>query len=86
MFTRRSVSYAEARDLFAHPIVPCYDDDFEGYEVGVVSRNGDIHESGAFWMDHGVEVETGLHCLSATLTLKGEAVSETPRMSGHYHS
>ena len=48
VFTRRSVSYAEARELFAHPIVPCYDDDFAGYEVGVVSRNGDIHESGAF--------------------------------------
>lgn len=48
VFTSRTVSFSEARELFGHPIVPCERDDFQRYQAGIVSRNGDIHADGAF--------------------------------------
>ena len=48
VFTSVSVSYAEAKETFAHPIVPCASSGFTGYRVGIVSKNGDIHADGAF--------------------------------------
>ena len=77
VFTGRSVSYAEARELFAHPIVPCYDDDFEGYEVGVVSRNGDIHESGAFCLSVGYAFADGTIRLQDQDRLTGSSSAST---------
>lgn len=48
VFTKRSVGYEEAKAAFAHPIVPCYDGNFTGYQVGIVSRNGDVNADGSF--------------------------------------
>ena len=71
VFTRRTVSFAEARELFGHPIVPCERDDFQRYQAGIVSRNGDIHADGAF-------------CLSVTYEFADGAVTLTDwdRMNG----
>lgn len=35
------VSYQEAKDLFAHPIVECFDSNFINYEIIMVSQKGD---------------------------------------------
>ena len=71
VFTNVSVGYSEAQETFGHPIAPCYDGSFIGYEVGVVSRNGDIHAEGAY-------------CLSVTYEFTDGSVSVTDqdRMSG----
>ena len=51
VYTKLDVSYSEARAKFAHPIVPFSGDGFTGYQVGVVSRNGDVSADGAFCLD-----------------------------------
>ncbi|MBQ6065668.1 MAG: hypothetical protein IJK89_02500 [Clostridia bacterium] len=48
VYSSVNVSYTEAKEIFGHPIVSCSSSSFIGYQVGVVSRNGNIHESGAF--------------------------------------
>lgn len=48
VYSSVNVSYKEAKEIFGHPIVSCASGSFIGYQVGVVSRNGNIHESGAF--------------------------------------
>ena len=45
VFQTLDVGYEEAKERFAHPIVPCYGSGFTGYQVGVVSRNGDADGS-----------------------------------------
>ena len=47
-FTISDVGYAEAKERFGHPIVPCAYDSFSGYRVGIVSRYGNVNEEGAF--------------------------------------
>ena len=59
VFTRRTVSFAEARELFGHPIVPCERDDFLRYQAGIVSRNGDTHADGAFCLSVTYEFADG---------------------------
>ena len=75
VFTRRSVSYAEARELFAHPIVPCYDADFAGYQVGIVSRNGDVNAEGAFCLSVDYEFVNGTIHLQDQDRLTGSSAS-----------
>ena len=48
VYSSVNVSYTEAKEIFGHPIVSCSSSSFIGYQVGVVSRNGNIHESDAF--------------------------------------
>ena len=43
-----SADFDTVKTLFAHPIVPCAADGFTGYQIGIVSRNGDPWEEGAF--------------------------------------
>ena len=71
VFTRLSVSFAEARESFGHPIVPCERDDFLRYQAGIVSRNGNLHADGAL-------------CLSVTYEFADGTVTLTDwdRMSG----
>ena len=47
VYTSVSVSYGEAKESFGYPIVACSDDGFTGYQVGVVSLNGDIRSEEA---------------------------------------
>lgn len=71
VFTRRTVSFAEAQELFGHPLIPCERDDFLRYHAGIVSRDGNVHGSGAF-------------CLSVTYEFADGAVTLTDwdRMHG----
>ena len=71
VFTRRTVSFAEAQELFGHPLIPCERDDFLRYQAGIVSRNGNAQGSGAF-------------CLSVTYEFADGAVTLTDwdRMNG----
>ncbi len=71
VFTRRTVSFAEAQELFGHPLIPCGRDDFQRYQAGIVSRNGNAQGSGAF-------------CLSVTYEFADGAVTLTDwdRMNG----
>lgn len=71
VFTRRTVSFAEAKELFGHPLIPCGRDDFQRYQAGIVSRNGNAQGSGAF-------------CLSVTYEFADGAVTLTDwdRMNG----
>ena len=71
VFTRLSVSFAEAQELFGHPIVPCERDDFLRYQAGIVRRNGNLHADGAFCLSVTYEFEDG------TVTL-----TDWDRMSG----
>ena len=48
VFTQLNVSFDEAKEKFAHPILPCTEDDFTGYKAGIVSQNGDTSSSEAF--------------------------------------
>ena len=51
VYTKRDVSYSEAREIFGHPIVSYSGGGFLGYQVGVVSRGGDVNSDGAFCLD-----------------------------------
>ncbi len=42
VYTKVAVSYEEAKERFAHPIVPCVRDDYIGCRVGIVSQNGNV--------------------------------------------
>ena len=64
VYTRRNVSFAGAREAFGHLIVACAEEGFIGYQVGIVSRNGDIDAPGAF-------------CLNVTYTFTNGSVSLT---------
>lgn len=59
VYTSVSVSYEEAKETFGHPLVRCSDGNFTGYKVGVVSRNGDIHASGAYCLSVTYEFPNG---------------------------
>ena len=71
VFTNVTVSYAEAKEDFGHPIVSCASGDFTGYEVGVVSRNGNTDAEGAI-------------CLSVTYEFINGSISlqDQDRMTG----
>lgn len=43
VFTNLDADYDTAKELFAHPILPCTDPDFRKYQLGIVSRNGDVY-------------------------------------------
>lgn len=59
VYTKLSVGYEEAKERFAHPIVQCFDSDFLGYNVGVVSQNGNISTDRAFCWDLTYEFANG---------------------------
>ncbi len=48
VFTDLIVDYDTAKEKFGHPIRPGADGDFVNYRVGVVSKNGDTEDPGAF--------------------------------------
>ena len=60
VYTELSVGYEEAKERFAHPVVQCFDSDFVGYKVGVVSQNGNISMDRAFCWDMTYEFTNGL--------------------------
>lgn len=47
VLTRVPVTFGEASARFGYPIVPCTDEDFEGYELGLVTQNGDAQGENA---------------------------------------
>ena len=47
VFTNLDADYDTAKELFAHPILPCTDPDFRKYQAGIVSRNGDVYADNA---------------------------------------
>ena len=59
VFTKMTVSYDEAKEIFAHPILPCSRDDFLQYQAGIVSRNGNIRAEGAFCLSVCYEFADG---------------------------
>ena len=66
VFTQLNVSFDEAKEKFAHPIIPCTRDDFTGYNAGIVSQNGDTSSSEAF-------------CLSVTYVFTDGSITLTDR-------
>ncbi len=77
VFTSVVVSYSEARDKFAHPIVPCSKGDFLGYKIGIVSKNGDIDSSGSFCLSVTYIFERGSIGLQDQDRLTGSSASTT---------
>ena len=45
-----SATYEEAKRLFGYPIVECTEEGFLGYELAVISPDGDIHHSSARYL------------------------------------
>ena len=45
-----STTYEEAKRLFGYPIVECTEEDFLGYELAIISPNGDIHDGNARYL------------------------------------
>jgi hypothetical protein len=48
VFTDLIADYETAKEKFGHPIRACADGDFVNYRVGIVSKNGDTEDPGAF--------------------------------------
>ena len=66
VFTQLNVSFDEAKEKFAHPIILCTEDDFTGYNAGIVSQNGDTGSDKAF-------------CLSVTYRFTDGSITLTDR-------
>ncbi len=77
VFTSADVGYHEAKETFGHPIVSCSDRDFVGYEVGVVSKNGDIHADGALCLSVTYDFTNGSIGLQDQDRMTGSAAHET---------
>ena len=73
--TTLNVGYEEAKERFSHPIVPCSADGFTGYQVGVVSRNGDTDDDGAFCLSVSYTFDDGYIGLSDQDRLTGSSAS-----------
>ena len=75
VYTKRDVSYSEAREIFGHPIVSYSGGGFLGYQVGVVSRGGDVNSDGAFCLDVNYVFADGIVNLTDQDRLTGSAAS-----------
>ncbi len=80
VYTKVDVSYSEAREAFGHPIVSCSGSGFLGYQVGIVSSNGDVNSDGAFCLDVNYVFADGTVSLTDQDRMGGSAasVSGTP--------
>lgn len=77
VFTSADASYSEAKDAFGHPIVACSDSDFIGYEVGIVSKNGNINADGAICLSVTYEFTNGSIGLQDQDRMTGSAANYT---------
>ena len=75
VYTKRDVSYSEARETFGHPIVSCSGDGFLGYQVGIVSREGDVNSDDAFCLDVNYVFADGTVSLTDQDRMGGSAAS-----------
>ena len=51
VYTKLDVGYEDAKEAFGHPIVAAAGDGFLGYQIAIVSQNGDIRSEGARCMN-----------------------------------
>lgn len=75
VYTKRDVSYSEARETFGHPIVSCSGGGFLGYQVGIVSRDGNVNSDGAFCLDVNYVFADGSVSLTDQDRMGGSAAS-----------
>lgn len=76
VFTSLAVSYDEAKEAFAHPIVRCERDDFLQYKIGIVSPDGNIHSERAFCLSLEYVFANGAVHLSDQDRLSGSSASD----------
>ena len=76
VFTSLAVSYDEARETFAHPILQCEHDDFLQYKIGIVSPGGDIHSGSAFCLSLEYVFTNGSVYLEDQDRLSGSSASD----------
>ena len=76
VFTSMEVSYAEAKEAFAHPIAACETDQFTGYQIGLICPNGDSSASDTVCLSVTYLFTNGSVCLTDQDRLSGSVTPE----------
>ena len=76
VFKSMTVSYDEARETFAHPVLPCEHGDFLQYKVGIVSPDGNIYSDRAFCLSLEYVFTNGSVYLEDQDRLSGSSASD----------